>query len=125
VIVVDSPDGSEGAAVVTPDTNIDGDLQPGQEVEVTLGDDGFSAEEVVVTSPEGSVEPTPTLAPPAEYKLIGKIREVSSVGVILDDVYLTIDAAFPSTEPLVVGEEIEFTITIGESGRWVIVGVEQ
>jgi len=125
VIVVDSPDGSEGAAVVTPDTNIDGDLQPGQEVEVTLGDDGFSAEEVVVTSPEGSVEPTPTLAPPAEYKLIGKIREVSSVGVILDDVYLTIDAAFPSTEPLVVGEEIEFTITIDESGRWVIVGVEQ
>jgi hypothetical protein len=131
VIVIDNPDGSEGAAAVTPETEVTGDLVPGQEVEVVLGDDGFSADEIVVGPPSDTPEPTvsptsiATPAPPAEYKLIGKIREVSSLGVILDDVYLTIDSGSPNTEPLTVGEEIQFTVTVDESGRWVIVGVDQ
>ncbi len=124
VIVVDNPDGSDGAAAVTPDTIVTGDIVPGQEVEITLGDDGFSAEEVVVTSDPDSAELTPTPAPPVEYKLLGKIREISDAGIILDDVYLTLDTLSPSTGPLTVGEEIQFTVTVDESGRWVIVGVE-
>lgn len=130
VIVVDNPDGSDGAAAVTPDTTISGDedIEPGQEVEVVLGDDGFSAEEiVVVSSPSESTdpaEPTATPSPPVEYKLSGKIRELIGDSVILDDVYLTLDSIPEASGSLEVGQEIQFTVTVDEDGRWVIVGVD-
>jgi hypothetical protein len=78
VIVIDDQDGSDGAAVITPDTIITGEdeLEPGQEVEVTLGDDGFTADEVEVVSPpdEGSSDRIGTPAAPLQYTLIGKVR---------------------------------------------------
>ncbi len=128
VIVVENPDGSDGAAAITEDTMITGgddDLEPGQVVEVTLGDDGFSADEIeVVSSPTqpDTAEATPAL--PVKYKLKGKIQAVSGDSVILDDVYLTLDTASMSTDPLTVGQEIQFTVVVDESGRWVIIGVE-
>jgi len=136
VVVIDDPDGSDGAAAVTPDTTITGDddLKPGQEVEIVLDDDGFSADEViVVSSPTGTTEPTATPSPPVEYKLIGKIRELvrpdtdgaPASGVILDDVFLSLDSISPTTEPLEVGQEIQFTVIIDDDGRWVIVGIDE
>ena len=135
VIVVDNPDGSDGAAAVTSDTTISGDddLVPGQEVEIVLGDDGFSADEVVVvSSPSDSTDATATPSPPVEYKLIGKIRELVSAdvtsgsvsGVILDDVYLSLETFSPEADPLEVGQELQFTVIVDEDGRWVVVGVD-
>jgi hypothetical protein len=136
IIVVDNPDGSDGAAAVTPETSVTGDddLVPGQEVEIVLGDDGFSANEVVVvSSPSDGTEPTATQSPPVEYKLIGKIRELvnsgidsgGTTGVILDDVFLSLDSFSPETDPLEVGQEMQFTVVVDEDGRWVIVGIDQ
>jgi len=125
VIVVDNPDGTEGVAAVTPETTITGDgdeLEPGQEIEIVLGDDGFSAEEVVVVP--STTDPISTPAPPIEYKLTGTIREVMGNNVILDDVYLTLDSSSPTTDPLTSGDQIEFTVVVNEQGQWVIVGVE-
>jgi hypothetical protein len=134
VIVVGNPNGSDEAAVITDETAITGvdTLEEGQKVEVTLGDDGISADEVeVITDPAdnpvGIDETTPvaTPAPPVEYSLIGKIREISTTGVILDDVYLTLDTSSPTADPLTVGEQIEFTVIVDDNGNWVVVGVEQ
>ncbi len=128
VIVVDNPDGSEEAAGVTDDTEITGDddLVPGQEVEVTLEDDGFSAEEVVVvSSPTDPATPVPTITPPTEYKLTGKIRELSVSGVVLDNVYLTLDTTTSPDEPLEVGQEIQFTVIVDDQGRWMVVGIDE
>ncbi|MDA0595866.1 MAG: hypothetical protein O2974_02485 [Chloroflexi bacterium] len=129
VIVIDDQDGSDGAAVITPDTIITGEdeLEPGQEVEVTLGDDGFTADEVEVLSPpdEGSSDRVGTPAAPLQYTLIGKVREVSLPGVILDGVFLAIIESSPTTDPLTVGEEIRFTVEVDADGRFVIVGIEQ
>jgi hypothetical protein len=119
IIVVTNPDGSDGAAAVTPDTVGGDDLEPGQEVTIVLGDDGFSADEIVV---DGSSDPPP---PPVEYLLTGKIREVvSGQGVILDDVFLVLDNTTPGAEPLTVGEQIQFKVIVDEAGRWVVVGIE-
>lgn len=128
VIVVDNPDGSEEVAGVTDDTEITGeeDLAPGQEVEVTLEEDGFSAEEVVVvSSPTDPATPEPTSTPPTEYKLTGKIRELSVSGVILDNVYLTLDSTTTPDEPLEVGQEIQFTVIVDDQGRWMVVGIDE
>ncbi len=127
LIVITDPDGSDDAVNVTPDTIITGEeeLEPGQEVEVTVGDDGFTAEEVEVVEPsEDDDTPTPTPSPPVEYKLSGKIREVIGDSVILDDVYLTLNDIMPVDDPLTVGEQIQFTVIIDEQGRWVIMGIE-
>lgn len=135
VIVVSNPDGSDGAASVNPETAVTGDteLEPGQEVEVTLGDDGFSAETVVVVptadSPVAtatSVE-TPTTEAPAtviEYILSGKIRSLSGQSVILDDVFLSLNTSSPTTDPLEVGQDIRFKVIVDADGRWVVVGIE-
>jgi hypothetical protein len=123
VVVVSNPDGSDGAAGINPDTVVSGDteLEPGQEVEITLGDDGFSATNIEVTPP---IEPTATPVPPIEYILSGKIRSVSGQGVILDDVFLALDTNSPTTDPLVVGQDIQFKVIIDADGRWVVVGIE-
>lgn len=127
VIVIDSQGGPDGAAAITPDTVITGDdeLEPGQEVEVTLGDDGFSTEGVdVVSKDDDPNDSVSTPGTPPQYTLIGKVREVSLSGVILDDVFLTIIDTSPTTDPLRIGEEIEFTVEVDEDGRFVIVGIE-
>jgi hypothetical protein len=123
VVVVSNPDGSDGAAGIDSDTVVTGgsDLEPGQEVEITLSDDGFSADAVMVVSSSGS-DATP--APPVEYLLSGKIRSVSGQGVILDDVFLTLDTTSPVTDPLEVGQLIQFKVIIDTDGRWVVVGIE-
>jgi hypothetical protein len=126
VIVVSNPDGSDGAAGINPDTVVTGDtdIEPGQEVEVTLGDDGFSATNIEVTTPIEPTEPAATPAPPIEYILSGKIRSVSGQGVILDDVFLTLDTSSPTTDPLEVGQQIQFKVIVDADGRWVVVGIE-
>ena len=123
VIVVSNPDGSAGAAGIDSDTVVtgDSDLEPGQEVEITLGDDGFSADAVVVVP---GTDPDATPAPPIEYVLSGKIRSVSGQGVILDDVFLTLYTTSPTTDPLEVGQLIQFKVIIDTDGRWVVVGIE-
>ena len=127
VIVIDNQGGPDGAAEITPDTVITGGdaLEPGQEVEVTLGDDGFSADGVeVVSQDDQPTDPIVTPGPPPQYTLIGKVREVSVAGVILDDVFLTIIDTSPTTDPLTVGQEIQFTVEVDEDGRFVIVGID-
>jgi hypothetical protein len=94
-------------------------------VEVTLGDDGFSADGVeVVSQDDQPTDPIVTPGPPPQYTLIGKVREVSVAGVILDDVFLTIIDTSPTTDPLTVGQEIQFTVEVDEDGRFVIVGID-
>ena len=123
VIVVSNPNGSDGAAGVNPHTIVTGDtdLEPGQKVEITLGDDGFSAETVEVVKTKGPSKPP---GPPIEYLLSGKIRSVSGKGVILDDVFLVLDTSSPTTDPLEVGQDIQFKVIVDEDGRWVVVGIE-
>lgn len=133
VIVIGNGGGSDKAAVITSDTTISGDgtLEEGQEVEVILGEDGISAEQVdVITDPtddaagDDETLPTATPAPPMRFSLAGKIRELSSTGVILDDVYLVLDTSSPATGPLSVGQRIEFTVVVDDNGNWTIVGIE-
>jgi hypothetical protein len=123
VIVVSNPAGSDGAAGINSDTVVSGDtdLEPGQEVEITLGDDGFSATNIEVTP---LTEPAATPAPPIEYILSGNIKTLSAQGVILDDVYLALDSNSPTVEPLEVGQQIQFKVIVDADGRWVVVGIE-
>ncbi len=128
VIVVNNPDGSDGAAKVTPDTIVTGDddgLETGQVVEITLGDDGFTAETVkVVSTPDTSSTATPVPGPPIEYTIRGVIRAFSGNGVILDDVFLTLDSVMSDSDPMTVGEQIQFKVIIDENGNWSVVGIE-
>ena len=123
VIVVTNPDDSDGAAGINPDTVVTGDtdLEPGQEVEITLGEDGFTATTVEVTP---TIDPVATPAPPIEYILSGKIRSVTGQGVILDDVFLALDTGSPTTDPLEVGQQIQFKVVVDADGRWIVVGIE-
>lgn len=133
IIVVEQPDGTDEVVSVTSDTviTVDGDeqggdgLEPGQEVEITLGDDGFSADEVDAGSagdPLPTDTPVVTPAPPVEYRIIGKVRSFDGSGVILDSVHLFLDDSSPLADPIVVGEEIELRVIVDEDGRLIIVG---
>jgi hypothetical protein len=128
VIIIDDPNGSDTTTVITDDTVVTGDdeLVPGQEVEITLGEDGFSAGEIeVVNAPEPPATPVATQGPPIEYSIAGVIRSFSGNTVVLDDVYLTLDSITTANTPMTVGEVIQFKVIVDEAGRWVIVGVEQ
>ena len=106
----------------------DDELEAGQEVEVTLGDDGFEADEVVVVSDPDEppvTNATPTVAPVISspiYQLSGIIRSIANGDVVLDDVTLTFETA-GSGDALQAGQEVEFSVMIESDGRPVITNI--
>ncbi|MBT7833938.1 MAG: hypothetical protein HN667_09945 [Chloroflexi bacterium] len=50
---------------------------------------------------------------------------MSVVGLILDDVFLTIVDTPPAADPLTVSQENQFTVEVDEHGRFTIVGIDQ
>jgi hypothetical protein len=54
----------------------------------------------------------------------GSIK-LSVVGLILDDVFLTIVDTPPAADPLTVSQENQFTVEVDEHGRFTIVGIDQ
>ena len=143
VIVVTQPDGTDSATSVTPETVVivDGeevsaeDLEAGQEVEVTLEDDGFTAEEIQAAPPtETDPVPTTTAIPaatttpittPIEYLLIGKIRSLVAGEVILDEVSLFMGEGSPVLDPSSVGQEVQLRVVVDGSGRMTVVGIQE
>ena len=137
VVVVSLPDGSDSAASLTEDTVVivDGEeldideLEVGQEVEIALAADGFSAEKVTVGEP---VEQTPVpddgapnapVTPPL-YTLIGTLRSISETGVVLDGVQLTIDNLSTTWGSSTVGQQIELEFYVDSEGRLVVRGTK-
>ena len=137
VVVVVSDDGTESAAGLTDDTVVivDGeeltvdDLEPGQEVEIILADDGFSAEEITAAD---QVEPTPIpgASTPSitsgqiEYTLIGTLRSIGETGVILDGVQLTLDNFSTTWDSSTIGQQVELQFYIDEQGKLVVTGTK-
>ena len=63
--------------------------------------------------------------PPKEYILTGKIRSFSVEGITLDDVYLDLGSIATNDESFTIGEEVQFTVIVDESGQWIVVGVAE
>ena len=129
VVVVVSDDGTDSAAALTDDTviTVDGEqlsadqLELGQEVEIVLGPDGFSAEEVT------AVEPVPgggTSVAPSEYTLIGTLRSFGATGVILDGVQLTPGRISTTWDSTTVGQQVELKFFLDNQGRLVVTGTK-
>jgi hypothetical protein len=81
--------------------------------------------ETPAVTPAGSSVAEATPEPPKEYILTGKIRSFSVQGITLDDVYLDLGNISPTDDSFTVGEEIQFTVVINESGQWVVVGIAE
>ncbi len=137
VIVVTSDDGTDSAAALTDDTVIivDGEqltadeLEVGQEVEIILAADGFSAEEVTAVE---SVGPTPvptvgtstsTVSSP-EYTLIGILRSIGETGVVLDGVQLTLGNFSTTWDASTIGQQVELRFYVDDEGRLVVTGAK-
>ena len=129
VVVVVSDDGTDSAAALTDDTviTVDGEqlsadqLELGQEVEIVLGPDGFSAEEVT------AVEPVPgggTSGAPSVYTLIGTLRSFGATGVILDGVQLTPGRISTTWDSTTVGQQVELKFFLDNQGRLVVTGTK-
>ena len=139
VVVVVSDDGNDTAAALTDDTVVivDGEeltvdeLEPGQDVEIVLDEDGFSAEEITAVDP---VEPAPTpvpgattpsiAAPPIEYTLIGTLRAIEDTGVVLDGVQVQLNDFSTSWDTSTVGQQVELQFYVGEEGQLVVTGTK-
>lgn len=131
VIVIALDDGTDTAASVDGDTVVivDGEeltvdeLEPGQEVEIVLGDDGFSVDEITAADPT----PGPTDGSPyssSEYTLIGILRYIGNSGVTLDNVQLSLGDFSSSWDATTVGQQVELQFYLDNQGRLVITGTK-
>jgi len=145
VIVVTQPDGSDSAASLTPDTVVivEGeevtvaDLEPGQEVEVVLEDDGISASTVhaVQAAPEPTGTPSPsgieptaspgTVITTVEHTIVGTIKQVVGNDLVLDGVRLIMGGTISPPTQSQVGQEIRLRVVIDDAGRWIVVGIQE
>ena len=122
VVVVVQDDGTDGAAALNEDTVVivDGEqlsvdeLEAGQEVQIILADDGFSAEEVTAVAP---------VAAP-EYTLIGILRSINEFGVVLDGVQLTLDNFSTTWDASTIGQQVELRFYVDDEGRLVVTGTK-
>ena len=122
VVVVVQDDGTDGAAALNEDTVVivDGEqlsvdeLEAGQEVQIILADDGFSAEEVTAVAP---------VAAP-EYTLIGILRSINEFGVVLDGVQLTLDNFATTWDASTIGQQVELRFYVDDEGRLVVTGTK-
>ncbi|MCI0804727.1 MAG: hypothetical protein J4N96_09790 [Chloroflexi bacterium] len=122
VVVVVLDDGTDGAAGLNEDTVVivDGEqlsvdeLEAGQEVQIILADDGFSAQEVTATAP---------VAAP-EYTLIGILRSINEFGVVLDGVQLTLDNFATTWDASTIGQQVELRFYVDDEGRLVVTGTK-
>ena len=122
VVVVVLDDGTDGAAGLNEDTVVivDGEqlsideLEAGQEVQIILADDGFSAQEVTAAAP---------VAAP-EYTLIGILRSVNEFGVVLDGVQLTLDNFSTTWDASTIGQQVELRFYVDDEGRLVVTGTK-
>jgi len=135
IVVIETPDGDETVEIPGDTTVVvDGeeqsadDLEPGQEIVVEVGDDGFSAEEVDASTPDpdegnqsednqsdSSDEPTGTA-----LTLRGIINSITESGYVLDEVYFDFDPNLVLPDGLGIGSEIEFEVVRDSSGTWKI-----
>lgn len=76
-------------------------------------------------TPTDSEAAESTPEPPKEYILTGKIRSFSVEGITLDDVYLDLGSIATNDESFTIGEEVQFTVIVDESGQWIVVGVAE
>ena len=122
VVVVVLDDGTDGAAGLNEDTVVivDGEqlsvdeLEAGQEVQIILADDGFSAQEVTAAAP---------VAAP-EYTLIGILRSINEFGVVLDGVQLTLDNFSTTWDASTIGQQVELRFYVDDEGRLVVTGTK-
>ena len=122
VVVVVQDDGTDGAAALNEDTVVivDGEqlsvdeLEAGQEVQIILADDGFSAQEVTAVAP---------VAAP-EYTLIGILRSIDEFGVVLDGVQLTLDNFATTWDASTIGLQVELRFYVDDEGRLVVTGTK-
>ena len=122
VVVVVQDDGTDGAAGLNEDTVVivDGEqlsvdeLEAGQEVQIILADDGFSAQEVTAAAP---------VAAP-EYTLIGILRSINEFGVVLDGVQLTLDNFATTWDASTIGQQVELRFYVDDEGRLVVTGTK-
>ena len=122
VVVVVLDDGTDGAAGLNEDTVVivDGEqlsvdeLEAGQEVQIILADDGFSAQEVTATAP----------ATNPEYTLIGTLRSINEFGVVLDGVQLTLDNFSTTWDASTIGQQVELRFYVDDEGRLVVTGTK-
>ena len=122
VVVVVLDDGTDSAAALNEDTVVivDGEqlsvdeLEAGQEVQIILADDGFSAQEVTAVAP---------VAAP-EYTLIGILRSIDEFGVVLDGVQLTLDNFATTWDASTIGQQVELRFYVDDAGRLVVTGTK-
>ena len=122
VVVVVLDDGTDSAAALNEDTVVivDGEqlsvdeLEAGQEVQIILADDGFSAQEVTAVAP---------VAAP-EYTLIGILRSIDEFGVVLDGVQLTLDNFATTWDASTIGQQVELRFYVDDEGRLVVTGTK-
>ncbi len=135
IVVIETPDGDETVEIPEDTTVVvDGeeqsaeDLEPGQEVVVEVGDDGFSAEEVDASTPDPDDESenndgensNSSGGSGSALSLIGIISSITESGYLLDDVYFEYDPGLEQPGDLEVGSEVEFDVTKDPSGKWKI-----
>ncbi|MDA1278898.1 MAG: hypothetical protein O3B95_02490 [Chloroflexi bacterium] len=145
VVVITQPDGSDSAASIGADTivivdgiNVTvGDLQPGQQVEIVLDEDGISANEVHVSSVDAVPSSTavPSSGEPAAgsgtevtttvHTLTGTVRQVIGDDVVLDDVRLNMRGPGPSPTQSHVGMKIRLQVVIDDAGNWIVLGIDE
>ncbi len=141
VVVVALDDGSDSAASLSDDTVVvvDGEelsvdeLEAGQEVEIILAADGFSAEEITAveaveptpepTSEPGS-EPSGTAVLRQEYVMIGTLRSIDDAGVVLDGISLTLEGSTVSFATSSIGQQVELRFFVDDAGRLVMTGIK-
>ena len=122
VVVVVLDDGTDSAAGLNEDTVVivDGEqlsideLEAGQEVQIILADDGFSAQEVTATAPVTN----------PEYTLIGTLRSINEFGVVLDGVQLTLDNFSTTWDASTIGQQVELRFYVDDEGRLVVTGTK-
>ncbi len=134
VVVIGHEDGSDSAASIASGivVVVDGEqlsvdeLVAGQEVEITLADDGFTAQEVQAVAPAPVVDDASgdSIAP-AEYTITGTIRFIDDTGVMLDGVQLKLIGPSVTFGTASVGDQVELQFIVDDSGSLVVTGANK